>query len=64
VNDNRLSIFVYYLASAIETLFPHSCRATLSLFEATLSPNHAELTDCLLTEIGDLPESIALILDD
>jgi LuxR family maltose regulon positive regulatory protein len=64
VNDNRLPVFVYYLASAIETLFPHSCRATLSLFEAMLSPTHAELTDCLLSEIGDLPESIALILDD
>ena len=64
VNDNHLPIFAYYLASAIEKLFPHSCRQTLSLFKAMLPLTPTELTDCLLTEIGDLPESIVMILDD
>ncbi len=53
-----------YLALAIETLFPDGCRETLSLVEALLPPTPAQLTDSLLSEIGDLPESFVLILDD
>jgi len=55
VNDNQLLTFVRYLALAIEALFPNGCRETLSLVEALFPPTLAQLTDCLLSEIGDLP---------
>jgi LuxR family maltose regulon positive regulatory protein len=64
VNDNQLLTFVRYLALAIEGLFPYGCRETLNLVEALFPPTLAQLTDCLLSEIGDLPESTVLILDD
>ena len=64
VNDNQLLTFVRYLALAIEALFPNGCRETRSLVEALFPPTLAQLTDCLLAEIGDLPESAVLILDD
>jgi LuxR family maltose regulon positive regulatory protein len=63
-NDNHLPTFVHYLSLAIETLFPEGCRETLSLAEAQLPPLPAQLTDSLLAEIGDLPRSFILILDD
>ncbi len=53
-----------YLALSIETLFPAGCRETLSLVEAQLPLPSAQLTDSLLAEIGDLPRSFVLILDD
>jgi ATP/maltotriose-dependent transcriptional regulator MalT len=64
VNDNHLPTFARYLALAIETRFPASCRETLSLAEGLYPPSLAQLTDCLLAELADLPESIILILDD
>lgn len=63
-NDNHLLTFVRYLASAIETLFPTSCRETLSLANGLLPATLSQLADSLLAEIGDLPTSIVLILDD
>ena len=63
-NDNHLPTFVRYLALAIETHFTTSCRETLSLVEGLYVPTLAQLTDSLLGEIGDLPESFILILDD
>ena len=64
VNDNQLLTFVRYLALAIEGLFPSGCRETRSLVEALFPPTLAQLTDCLLAEIGALPEPAILILDD
>ncbi len=63
-NDNHLPTLARYLALAVETLFPNGCRETLSLVESMFPPTPAELTNCLLSEIGDLPESMVLILDD
>jgi LuxR family transcriptional regulator, maltose regulon positive regulatory protein len=63
-NDNQLLTFVRYLALAIEALFPNGCRETRSLVEALFPPTLEQLTDCLLAEIGDLPEPAVLILDD
>jgi ATP/maltotriose-dependent transcriptional regulator MalT len=63
-NDNYLLTFVRYLALAIEAVFPMSCRETLSLANGLLPTTLANLTDSLLVEVGDLPKSIVLILDD
>jgi LuxR family maltose regulon positive regulatory protein len=63
-NDNRLPTFVRYLASAIETVFPTSCRETISLVDGVYPPTLALLTDCLLAELSDLRKSFVLILDD
>jgi len=64
VNDNQLLTFARYLVLAIEALFPNGCRETRSLVEALFPPTLAQLTDCLLAEISDLPEPAVLILDD
>jgi len=63
-NDNHLLTFARYLALAIEKLFPASCRETLSLVNGLLPPNLSQLTDSFLAEIGDLPKSTVLVLDD
>jgi LuxR family maltose regulon positive regulatory protein len=63
-NDNQLLTFVRYLTLALEMLFPQGCRETRSLVEALFPPTLTQLTDCLLAEIGDLPERTILILDD
>jgi LuxR family transcriptional regulator, maltose regulon positive regulatory protein len=63
-NDNQLLTFVRYLALALEALFPNGCRETRSLVGGLFPPSLEQLTDCLLSEIGDLPESAVLILDD
>ena len=63
-HDNDLPTLVRDLALAIETLYPAGCRATLSLANALHTPTLAQLADSLLAEIGDLPGTLALVLDD
>ena len=63
-HDNDLPTFVRDLALAIETLYPDGCRATLSLANALRPPTLTQLADSLLAEIGDLPGTLVLVLDD
>jgi LuxR family maltose regulon positive regulatory protein len=63
-HDNDLPTLVRDLALAIETLYPAGCRATLSLANALHTPTLTQLADSLLAEIGDLPGTLALVLDD
>jgi LuxR family maltose regulon positive regulatory protein len=63
-NDNHLHTFIRNLALAVETLFHSSCRETLSLANGMLPSTLTQLTESILAEIGDLPKSIVLILDN
>ncbi|MEA3440355.1 MAG: hypothetical protein U9R58_08735, partial [Chloroflexota bacterium] len=63
-NDNDLVLFLSYFATAIRSVFPHSCSDTLELLRSPQTPTVDYLAGTLTNEIDDLPGSIMLALDD
>jgi LuxR family maltose regulon positive regulatory protein len=63
-DDNDLGMFLTYLVAAIQTLFPDSCEATLSLLAAPTLPPLRILARALINELDQINESFILVLDD
>jgi ATP/maltotriose-dependent transcriptional regulator MalT len=63
-NDNDLSIFLNYLISAIQTVFPHAVPKTEALVKAATLPPLRVLSTSLVNELDEIEQDIILVLDD
>ena len=57
-NDSNLEVFLLYLVTAIRTVFPEACAATLTLLQAPHAADKASLYVTLSNEIEQLPARV------
>ena len=62
--DNDSNQFMRHLMSAIQSQYPQFAQNTASNLTSTQLPSISGLTRSLLNELGNLPDSLCLILDD
>jgi LuxR family transcriptional regulator, maltose regulon positive regulatory protein len=63
-HDNELPVFVYSLASALQTVFPGAFQATGSLIKAPHFPSPDQVAIMFINEMDDMPGDAILVLDD
>jgi len=63
-NDNDLRVFLSYVVSAIQTIFPKGCEDTTFLLNGMQLPPSDLLTTSLINETAVLPNPFILVLDD
>jgi LuxR family maltose regulon positive regulatory protein len=57
-HDNDRIVFLSYLCSAIQTVFPSACEDTLSLLSAPEPPSARAITTSILNELDELAASL------
>jgi LuxR family maltose regulon positive regulatory protein len=62
--DSHLPTFLRYLIAAIRTLYPDACPETWALLRAPQLPPMAYLTTLFINELGEVPQTFVLVLDD
>jgi LuxR family maltose regulon positive regulatory protein len=62
--DSDLGVFLAYLTSSIQTVYPDACSLTSSLLRSHQMPPHEHLANTLINELADLPDGMILALDD
>ncbi|MGD8804628.1 MAG: LuxR C-terminal-related transcriptional regulator [Chloroflexota bacterium] len=62
--DNDLIRFATYIVSAVQSVFPGSCKQTRSLLLLPPTIPVPLLTSTLLNELSDLPERFVLVLEE
>ena len=65
-NDNDLDVFLWYLTTAVHKTFPRarSCANTQALLNAPQSPTLETITNTLINDLAQLPQTLLLVLDD
>jgi len=63
-NDNDLRLFLDYLLTALDTLFPGSLHHTQLLLTGPTLPPTALIADNLINELAKLERAFVLVLDD
>ena len=62
--DSDLLLFLNYLLTAIETIFPQTCPKVTALLKASTLPPTQVLARTLISELSDTEENFFLVLDD
>jgi LuxR family maltose regulon positive regulatory protein len=62
--DNDLLLFLNYVHSAIEMIFPEKCTNSKKLLEASPLPEVDDICTALVNDISQLKEQFILVLDD
>jgi LuxR family maltose regulon positive regulatory protein len=63
-NDNELPVFVYSLATSLQTVFPDAFQATASLLKAPQFPSPNYAVALFINDLVDMPGDVILVLDD
>ena len=63
-DDNDLGLFLSYLVSAIQRIFPATCGATLSMLKVAHLPPVSVLARSLINELDQIEKEFILALDD
>jgi len=63
-NDNDLGLFLSYLVSAIQRIFPATCGTTLSMLKVAHLPPVSVLARSLINELDQIEKEFILALDD
>jgi len=63
-NDSDVMIFLHYLITALRTIYKGACSKTLPLILSPQQPPLKAIMTSLINEIGQLPGSFILVLDD
>ncbi len=63
-DDNDLGLFLSYLVSAIQRVFPATCGATLSMLKVAHLPPVSVLARSLINELDQIEKEFILALDD
>jgi LuxR family maltose regulon positive regulatory protein len=63
-HDNNLGRFLTYVAAAVRTAYPDACEDFQRALQALPLPGVDFLSELLLSELGELPGNLILVLDD
>ena len=63
-DDNDLGLFLSYLVSAIQRIFPATCGATLSMLKVAHLPPVSVWARSLINELDQIEKEFILVLDD
>jgi LuxR family maltose regulon positive regulatory protein len=62
--DNNLSVFLQYVAAAIQHVFPEACMGLSRTLQVPDLPTDDTLAAIVINELNQLPQPILLVLDD
>ncbi|MFN8379247.1 MAG: LuxR C-terminal-related transcriptional regulator [Anaerolineae bacterium] len=63
-NDNDLQVFLRYLVTAIDPIYPDACATTVGLLLAPVHPQEELLATTFLNDLEALPGPLLLIIED
>lgn len=63
-NDNDLRVFLDYLLSALDSVFPGALHRTRQFLSGTTLPQVSVIADSLINELAELERESILVLDD
>ena len=63
-HDNNLARFLTYVVAAVRSVYPDACTNFSCLLQALPLPSVDSLSEMLLSDLGDLPGNLLIVLDD